>query len=441
MRDGDDELEPDAASEAGAGPEAPASGAGAAIEAPAKPGAYSGTLYAPGTFARSTPGPPPIYRVPGGVRRSQEWIDVDIRIRAAASSADLMEIVTQDLPRFDVGNVVIAFTTAAKLDDGHDMATLLPFPAWNALRDRLIDCAESLEPRGMSMSAYAAARFVWGDEELFARLARAGTRRAADAGPTDIAKGVWAFAKLRFVDEPFSVDFWTAMTREAARGVRNARFVDVSMIAWAFSMVGCGNRGLFEEVGFATRAVCDTLPPRSLAGISYACAKGSYSDSRLFAEIADRAMVVADEFGSHDTAAIVWAFSAAGVAHRQLFETLAAKIVASGQLRKLSPPLAAELAWGFATAGTSSPELYKGLEELCLASMQEFETEDVTHFAWSLATVGRRNPAVFRAIAAYADRFVGRLRPTEVRILAWALDAAGCGSSDALRRRLEAEGG
>mmetsp|Transcript_65528 Transcript_65528/g.207083 ORF Transcript_65528/g.207083 Transcript_65528/m.207083 type:complete len:438 (-) Transcript_65528:86-1399(-) len=428
MQNGADVLEPDAASDNEAPP-----------IPPAKPGAYSGSLYAPGTFPRSTPGPPPIYRVPGGGKRIQEWIDVDIRLRAATTSKELMEIVAQDLARFDIGNIVIAVTCAAKLDDGKDMATLEPFPAWAALQERLVDCAESLEPRGMSMTAYAAARMVWGDEELFDRLARAGTRRAPDAGGTDIAKGTWAFAKLRFVEEPTAASFWTAMAREAERGVRNARFVDVSMIAWAFSTTERGTRSLFEEVGFATRAVCDTLPPRSLAGISYSCAKASYTEPKLFAAIADRALVVADEFGSHDTAAITWAFSAAGVANPPLYQTLARNIVESGQLRKLSPPLAAELAWGFAAARTPVPQLYEALEELCLATIQDMETEDITHFAWSLAIMGRHNPAVFRAITAYADRFVGRLRPDEVRILAWALDDAGTGSPNALQARLAAE--
>lgn len=430
MRDGMAELEPDAAGEAEATP-----------QPPAKPGAFTGTLYAPGTFPRSTPGPPPIYKLPGGGKRTQEWIDVDIRIRAAATSGELMEIVKQDIWRFDPGNVVIAFTTAAKLDDGKDMATLEPFPAWSALQERLIDCAESLEPRGMSMTAYAAARLVWGDEELFTRLARAGTRRAADAGGTDVAKGTWAFAKLRFIDEPAADSFWTAMAREGERAVRNARFVDVSMIAWAFGLTGRGTHSLFEEVGFATRAACDTLPPRSLAGIAYACGKAKYSDPKLFTAIAERAMVVAGEFGAHDTAAVCWAFSAAGVANPPLFETLAAKMLENGQLRKLSPPLAAELAWGFAAARSPVPQLYTGLEELCLSSMQELETEDITQFAWAFAVMGRQNPRVFRSIAAYADRFVGRLRPTEVRILAWALDTVGALSSDALRRRLAAEGG
>lgn len=37
--------------------------------------------------------------------------------------------------------------------------------------------------------------------------------------------------------QPAAVDFWTAMSKEAPRTVRhpNTRFVDVSMMAWAFA--------------------------------------------------------------------------------------------------------------------------------------------------------------------------------------------------------------
>lgn len=392
--------------------------------------AVSGTLYAPGTFPRSQPAAPPIYRVPGGGRRSQEWIDVDIRLRAAASSNELLQIIGDDLHRFDTGNVVIAFTCAAKLDDGHDMSTLEPSPAWSALQERLIFCAEGLEPRGMSMSAYAAAKLMWGDEPLLVGLAHAGSRRAAGFGATDIAKSCWAFAKLRFVAEPAAEAFWRVIAREAERTLRTARFVDISMISWAFGLTGYGDQAFFSEISFATRAVCDTLPPRSLAGIAYACARAKYAEPRLFAAIGKRARDTVDDFGGHDAAALCWAFAAAGVADVPLYEALATKLVASGAARRLSPPLAAELAWGFAAARVHDTGLFAELEELCKSHIQDLETEDVAGFAWSFAAMGRRDPVVFAAISAYSERFAGRLRPGELRMLSWALASAHVGAGE-----------
>merc|ERR1719215_1228740 len=152
------------------------------------------------------------------------------------------------MPRFETGNVVVAFTTAAKLDDGQDMASLGHSPAWRELQEHVIDCASRLEPRGMSMVAYAAARLVWGDRQLLSGLAASGTRRASDFGATDIAKGTWAFAKLRFVSEPPAKEFWSVVAREAERTISGARFVDISMMSWAFAMTGYGSPGFFSAV-------------------------------------------------------------------------------------------------------------------------------------------------------------------------------------------------
>merc|ERR1719506_2429875 len=103
------------------------------------------------------------------------------------------------------------------------------------------------------MVAYAAARLMWGDERLLLALASSGARRASDFGPTDIAKGCWAFSKLRYVSDPMAVQFWQAMAQEAPRVVKSARFVDVSMMAWAFSITDYVNNDFFAEVATATR--------------------------------------------------------------------------------------------------------------------------------------------------------------------------------------------
>jgi len=227
------------------------------------------------------------------------------------------------------------------------------------------------------------------------------------------------------------------MDREADRVVRNARFVDVSMLAWAFSTTGYGPPGFWAEIAYATRAACDILPPRSLAGISYSCAKAGQVDAKLFAAVAQRALDTADEFGAHDAAAICWAFSAAGVPAVKLYEVLASKLVAGSQVVRLSPPLAAELAWGFAAAQVHSPRLFELLEEVCISHIAELETEDAAGFAWAFATMRQPGPAVYTAIAAYAERFVGRFRPPELRMLSWALAEAGvaCEALAAVRCR------
>lgn len=395
------------------------------------------TFYAPGVFPSSKPAAPPIYRVAGGGRRPQSHIDMDVQLRAASSSKELLGLISEALARFDIGSVVVAFTCAAKLDDGNDMATLTPSPAWASLRGRLVACAEELEPRGMSMCAYAAAKMMCGDEPLLTGLARAGTRRTTAFGATDVAKSCWAFAKLRYVQEPLAESFWGAVAKEADRTLSGGRFVDVSMTAWAFATAGVRNPKLFAEVARITRAECGTLPPRSLAGISWALARARHQDSGLFAEISRQALATVADFGPHDAAALCWAFSAAGEAAPALYETLAARLAESGAARRLSPPLAAELAWAFAAARVNHASLFAELE-LSSAKVVELETEDVAGFAWAFATVGRHDVKMWTALLSYAERFATRFRAPELRLLAWAFQEAGGDRGQALALQLAA---
>lgn len=253
----------------------------------------TGSFYSPGTFPRSTPAAPPIYRVAGGGRRPQEHVARDGQLRAAVDCRELLRLVAAELPGYDTGSVVVAFTSAAKLDSGRDMTTLWPQAPWLALQERLVECADELEPRGMSMVAYAAAKLMWGDSRLLHRLARAGLRRVQDFGATDVSKSTWAFAKLRFVAEPLAHDFWKAVAREAPSKIRAGRFVDTSMTAWAFATADWKDDQVFAAVAASTRAICDTLPPRSLAGIAWSCARARYYDGALFGDLSRHALAAA----------------------------------------------------------------------------------------------------------------------------------------------------
>lgn len=407
----------------------------AAAERPVRGRAIGGSLYTPGVFPRSLPSAPPIYRVAGGGRRPQGNIDIDIRLRAAGSSKEMMQVVQEALPRFEMGNVVVAFTTAAKLDEGKEMASLEHSPAWPLLQEKVIESAPQLEPRGMSMVAYAAARLMWGDERLLEGLATSGVRRVSDFGATDVAKATWAFAKLRFVEEPAAREFWRVALPEAERAIRGARFVDVSMIAWAFAITRLGNNGLFAAVSAAVWAPAEPLPPRSLAGTCWSLAAARYQDQKPFREIARLARVCVSDFTAHDISAICWGFAMADAVDALLFEKLATHAVQRGLIRKLGPPLAAELAWGFAAAGVQHVGLFEELQQLCVAKILDLETEDVTSFAWAFATQ-RSVQALdaFRAILKYCERFAARLRPSDRRVIAWALDTAGLGPMPEVRR-------
>ncbi|CAE7239326.1 unnamed protein product, partial [Symbiodinium natans] len=331
---------------------------------PARPAKIS--FYAPGAFPSSrASGAPPIYAVPGGGRRPREAGELDGRLRDATKPQELMQLVARELARFDIGNLVVAFTSAAKFEDGCDTHS-----AWPGLLERLLETADFLEPRGLSMTAYAAAKLVFGDDRFLAPLAEASVRRASRFGATDVAKACWAFAKLRFVEEPPARSFWQAMAEPAVRNIPGARFVDVSMICWAFAATDQASPAVFEAASAETRAVVHELPPRSLAGVAWAFARARHHDPGLYQLLAQRSVEVLSDFTAHDAASFCWGFTAAEMPHTQLFERLAMHLNQPGErnvsaLRRLSAPLAAELSWAFASASIQAPGTFETLAEVC----------------------------------------------------------------------------
>ncbi|CAK9069355.1 unnamed protein product, partial [Durusdinium trenchii] len=133
------------------------------------------------------------------------------------------------------------------------------------------------------------------------------------------------------------------------------------------------------------------------------------------------------DFSAHDASAFCWAFSVLGCPDARLFEEMAHHLDQGGALRRLSLPLAAELAWAWAQARVEAPSAFQTLEELCVSNIESLETEDVCGFAWAFATADRAHAATregtFRALQSYAERYAGRFRPAEVRVLCWVLDS------------------
>lgn len=376
------------------------------------------SFYAPGYFPSSKPSVPPIYATTS--RRPKEALEVDGKLREA-DSKELWSLVSSALPRFDTGNLVVAFTSCAKLEEG---GWEMHSEIFLELVERLLGCIDSLEPRGLSMTAYSAAKLLFGDYRLWSQLSAASCRCSQRFGATDVAKATWAFAKLRFVEE--MPDFWQCMVEPAIVACRGARFVDVSMIAWAFASTNQATPALMEEVARETLQVLPELPPRSLAGISWAFARArAWEHRELFAQMHQRSLAVLQEFSAHDAAAFCWAFSVLGCADSHLFSELAKHLDSETRgglsaLRRLSPPLAAELAWALASARVEAPTVFSTLQELCVSQLESLETEDLCGFAWAFATCTGK-PETFDAIAKHAERYAGRLRPDEVKLLCWAL--------------------
>eukprot|EP00913_Durusdinium_trenchii_P033157 g31040.t1 len=145
------------------------------------------SFYSPGYFPSAKPSAPPIYSTTG--RRPKEALEVDRQLREAPNLQALWRFVAQHLPHFDTGNLVVFYEVV----------------------ERLLSSMDFLEPRGLSMLAYSAAKLLYGDHRLLSQLSACSCRCCHRFGATDVAKATWAFAKLRFVEEEMAQEFWRQM--------------------------------------------------------------------------------------------------------------------------------------------------------------------------------------------------------------------------------------
>ena len=96
--------------------------------------------------------------------------------------------------------------------------------------------AGELGARGLANVVYGASLSACSFKQLgklFEASARETERRVSEFNAQDIANTVWAFAKVKLLDEKL----FAALAREAERRVRELNAQDLANMAWAFAKV------------------------------------------------------------------------------------------------------------------------------------------------------------------------------------------------------------
>ena len=113
------------------------------------------SYYSSAAWRVGKTGPPPIFASIGV--RSQRLIELDAELRSTDSLESLFALVEREIDRFDAGNIVITVAQIPKVH-GDNFQAFAQSKAWLELQSRMRRALGRLEPRGLSMIAYALAR-------------------------------------------------------------------------------------------------------------------------------------------------------------------------------------------------------------------------------------------------------------------------------------------
>lgn len=361
------------------------------------------SFYAAATWHAGKQGPPPIF-ASIGVRHPRN-IELDIELREQQSLEALFMVVRRELRRFDAGNTVISIAQMPKVMGGQVLNGFGMDAAWIDLQDHARRAVSRLEPRGLSMLAYAYARIGgWDDRDLLRVLLDKALARMADFGPTDAAKLAWVLAKLGLGQEVR--ELWASLSRQAAMRIcSSGRFIDISMTAWAFAKAGMAERVLFGQL--ATSALqCTELPPHTIANLLWAFAKSKNPNAPLFDMCAQRAIECVRDFDRQSISNTVWAFATVDHCHEELFATFATYTVESQLWQQFTPQMASNLLWAYSKVGVTNVPLYDAFAEYIAARIDDFDGQNVANCAWAYAIAQLPNSRVFDILE---QRILGRL--------------------------------
>lgn len=354
----------------------------------------------------SAKGPPPIFASIGV--RHPRCIELDIEMREQETLPTLFACIGKEIRHADAGNIVIAFAQIPKVAGGEKLSSYSQDVVWIALQERVRRVVSQLEPRGLSMLAYALARLPgWYDEELVMDVLDRSLPRMSDFGPTDAAKLAWVLAKLQIKER--ARDLWAALAKEAAKKIcSSGRFIDISMTAWAFAKAGMAERVLFGQLASAAME-CSELPPHTIANLLWAFAKSKNPNPPLFEMLGKRAVENVTQFDRQSVSNTVWAYATLAECNEELFATFAEYTVSSGLWRKFSPQMASNLLWAYAKVGITIIPLFDAFAEFIETNFQDFDCQNIANIAWAYAVAQLPTRSVFdiltRCIRGRLDTF------------------------------------
>jgi len=378
-------------------------------------------------------GPPPIFASIGF--RHPQCTDFDIQLREKESIEALLLFTRKEIRRFDAGNVVIALASLPKLAGARGLESFCQHLGWVELEERVSSCIQRLEPRGLAMVSYAAARLRWRDQSLLEAIIAAAEKRIGDFGSTDIAKLSWSLAKLCILDP--AKNLWASLAKEGSRKCCTGSFIDISMIAWAFASIGLHDRALFGQLATAIINREPELPPQTISNIAWAFAKAKMKNELLFEALARRSIETAAQFDTQGVSNTLWGFASLGINHEGVFAALGEHTVNSALWRHFSPQMASNVIWAFSRAGITDVPVFTAITQYIREQSHRFDNQNISNCAWAFALAELQSKEVFNVLTQCALGRLRSFRMSELSGLLWAFARAKVADSPIFEEAVE----
>lgn len=341
----------------------------------------------------------------------QNWFQEHAEALDALSQHTIQTLVGGKIQARQLANIAHGVARSGR---GQSMGALMAALAV-ALRSCLGDC----NAQELANAAWAFAKAVYVDAELFAALARSVEGRVSEFNAQELANVAWAFATVGHCDTKLFQSLATSIELRlsdfSAQGLANT--------AWAFAKVGHADAKLFASIGAAAKQRLNDFNAQDFAQAAWSFAKAGQFDATLFAALAEAAEWHLPSFSAQGLANAAWAFAKAGNSDAKLFSALATSV--AERLTDFNAQDLANTAWAFAKACHLDAKFFASLARSVEQRIGDFNAQDLVNTAWAFAKIGHFDAKMFCALARAIERCVDNFDASHIANAAWAFAKVG----------------
>jgi RAP domain/FAST kinase-like protein, subdomain 1 len=193
----------------------------------------------------------------------------------------------------------------------------------------------------------------------------------------------------------------------------------VSNLLWAYAKIdGIEVDGQLMDA-LANRAVLvvDDFMPQGLANVAWGFATLSHKAPLLFDAIARASQVQIHEFNPQSLSNTSWAFATLKHEAPLLFGAIAT--AAQVHINEFKPQELSSLIMAYAKMNHNAPALLDAVARAAAARIHDFKPQELSNTVWSFATLKHEAPALLDAIAEAVQERIQDFKPQELSNTVW----------------------
>jgi len=250
---------------------------------------------------------------------------------------------------------------------------------------------KKMQVNEMAQLAYALASSGHGTDEFYAAVVKESEEKLRLFKPPDLAMVAWAVSMQN--SEANSKIVETLLNKVAVEVEKNPGrfdFEGLANVVFAFAKQGLGDSALFKEV--AILAVGASLPrsgmefARAVTNMLWAFATVGVQAKSLFTRVGGEALDWIPAFQPKQLAMLSWAFAKASIPDARLFQNIAQFAADYIEDEEVAVGDICQLMWGFTEAKVSIPGLLDKAAVALEAAVSELSPDQLCDAAYALAS-------------------------------------------------------